>query len=148
VGCLGFLPFNLLKARVFMGDVGSIFLGFMFAFFVVRLSTSIGIFLCLIMLLSTFYADGLITMFYRWRKGENLMQAHRSHLYQYACNELQTPHWIVSLSYALTQLIFGFLALLAFSKGLIWQLVLFVVFGAFSLLIYRVIKNIKPVLAQ
>ncbi|MBI5677171.1 MAG: hypothetical protein HZC52_01460 [Planctomycetes bacterium] len=45
-GCMGFLPFNFPKARVFMGDVGSIFLGFVFASFVVRLSVTISIFLC------------------------------------------------------------------------------------------------------
>ena len=39
-GCIGFLPFNFPRARVFMGDVGSIFLGFVFASFVVKLSTS------------------------------------------------------------------------------------------------------------
>src|SRR3972149_8133386 len=36
--CIGFLPFNFPKAKVFMGDVGSIFLGFVFASFVVKLS--------------------------------------------------------------------------------------------------------------
>ena len=121
MGCLGFLPFNLLKARVFMGDVGSIFLGFMFASFVVKLSLSVSAFLCLIMFLSTFYADGLITMYYRWRRGEHLMEAHRSHLYQYACNELKVPHWKVSLSYAFVQFIFGILALLAYREGIMWQ---------------------------
>lgn len=37
-GCLGFLPFNMPRARVFMGDVGSILLGFVFASMVVWLS--------------------------------------------------------------------------------------------------------------
>jgi Fuc2NAc and GlcNAc transferase len=36
--CLGFLPFNIPKARVFMGDVGSILLGFVFAGVIVKLS--------------------------------------------------------------------------------------------------------------
>ena len=34
---------------------------------------------------------------------ENLMQAHRSHLYQYMSNELGMPHWQVSLLYAITR---------------------------------------------
>ena len=54
-GCIGFLPFNFPKAKVFMGDVGSIFLGFVFASFVVKLSVTINIFLCMIMFLCTFY---------------------------------------------------------------------------------------------
>src|SRR3989304_3734960 len=53
-GCIGFLPFNFPKAKVFMGDVGSILLGFVFASFVVKLSITINIFLCMIMFLCTF----------------------------------------------------------------------------------------------
>lgn len=143
-GCLGFLPFNFPKAKVFMGDVGSIFLGFVFASFVVKLSTTIGIFLCLVMFLCTFYADAIVTIFYRWRRGENLIKAHRSHLYQYMSNELGMPHWMVSLLYALSQLVFGFLALLAYRKGLAWQFIVFVGFGIMFLFTYKVVKNIKP----
>ena len=143
-GCLGFLPFNFPKAKVFMGDVGSIFLGFVFASLVVKLSTNIGIFLCLVMFLSTFCADAIVTIFYRWRRGENLLKAHRSHLYQYMSNELGMPHWIVSLLYALSQLFFGFLALLAYRKGLAWQFIVFVGFGIMFLFTYKVVKNIKP----
>src|SRR3989338_9349960 len=106
-GCLGFLPFNFPRARVFMGDVGSIFLGFVFASFVVKMSANINIFFCIIMFLCTFYSDATVTIFYRWRRGENLMQAHRSHLYQYMSNELGLPHWKVSMLYATVQLIVG-----------------------------------------
>ncbi|MFC1825627.1 UDP-N-acetylmuramyl pentapeptide phosphotransferase, partial [Thermodesulfobacteriota bacterium] len=44
--CFGFLPFNMPEARVFMGDVGSIFLGFIFAGMVVQLSRSTLDFIC------------------------------------------------------------------------------------------------------
>jgi len=40
LACLGFLPFNMPKARVFMGDVGSVLLGFVFAGLVLGLSRS------------------------------------------------------------------------------------------------------------
>src|SRR4030065_2464781 len=85
-GCMGFLPFNFPRARVFMGDVGSIFLGFVFASFVVMFSVRISIFLCLVMFLCTFYADAIVTIYYRCRRGENMMQVHRSHLCQYLSN--------------------------------------------------------------
>ncbi len=147
-GCLGFLPFNFPRAKVFMGDVGSIFLGFVFAAFVVRLSTSVSIFICTIMFLCMFYADASLTIFYRWQKGENLMNPHRSHLYQYMSNELRIPQWKVSLIYALTQLIFGVLALLAYKNGLSWQFVVFGVFGVMFIIVYKIIKNIKPALSE
>ncbi|MEK6777634.1 MAG: glycosyltransferase family 4 protein [bacterium] len=143
IGCMGFLPFNFPKAKVFMGDVGSIFLGFVFATFVVKLSTDIHIFLCTIMFLCTFYADAFVTLLYRWRRGENLMKAHRSHLYQYMSNELGLPHWKVSSIYAMIQAIFGLLALLAYMIGLIWQIVVVVIFGIMFILTYKILRGIK-----
>lgn len=144
VGCLGFLLLNFPKAKVFMGDVGSIFLGFVFASFLVKLSTNINGFLCIIMFLCMFYADALVTISCRWKRGENLILAHRSHLYQYMCNELNLPHWKVSLSYAFTQFVFALLALLAYKKGIIWQVIVFMFFGFMFLVIYKFVKGIKP----
>lgn len=142
--CLGFLPFNFPNARVFMGDAGSVFLGFVFASFVIKLSSNITIFLCLIMFLSTFYGDALITIYYRWRRGENLTMAHRSHLYQYLSNELGMPHWLVSVIYASVQLLFGVSAVFAYGKGIYWQLLVLGVFSVLFLGSYIIIKNIEP----
>lgn len=143
-GCLGFLPFNFPRARIFMGDVGSILLGFAFASFVASLSISFSVFLCLIMFLCTFYADSLVTIFYRWRTGEHLMMSHRSHLYQYLSNELGFAHWKVSLIYGSIQLIFGLSALFAFTMGLIWQVAVFGTFCVLFLVCYKKIKNTIP----
>lgn len=65
--CLGFLPFNMPKARVFMGDVGSVLLGFVFASLVVGLSHSLNDFVVLCSFLFPFYADELTTEFVRLR---------------------------------------------------------------------------------
>jgi Fuc2NAc and GlcNAc transferase len=139
--CLGFLPFNFPRAKVFMGDVGSLLLGFAFAVCVVRLSTDLRVFFCLIMFLFPFYADALLTIFYRWRRGENLMEAHRSHLYQHLSNTLGLPHWKVSIMYASIQLIIGVMALRAYQKGFDWQIALFIVSGALFLIVYILVKN-------
>src|SRR3990170_6446098 len=146
-GCLGFLPFNFPRARVFMGDVGSIFLGFVFASFVVMFSVTISIFLCLVMFLCTFYADAIVTIYYRWKRGENMMQAHRSHLYQYMSNELGMPHWQVSLIYAVIQLWFGVFAILAYQNGLTLQIGVLVAFSILFVMSYSRIKKIKPKMA-
>ena len=143
-GCLGFLPFNFPRARVFMGDVGSIFLGFVFASFVVKMSANINIFFCIIMFLCTFYSDATVTIFYRWRRGENLMQAHRSHLYQYMSNELGFPHWKVSTLYAVVQLAVGVTAIWAYQKNIAFQVTLMVVYVILFIALYRLIKAIKP----
>ena len=62
LSCLGFLPFNMPNARVFMGDVGSVLLGFVFAGVVILLSKSFLDYVCLASFLFPFYADELITM--------------------------------------------------------------------------------------
>lgn len=109
--CIGFLPFNIPKARVFMGDVGSILLGFIFAVYLVLLSMSVSDFLVVAGFLSTFYIDALTTLYVRKRDGERLSQAHRRHLYQLFTNQLQFPHWKVSLCYGMLQLSIGLLLL-------------------------------------
>jgi Fuc2NAc and GlcNAc transferase len=115
--CLGFIPFNLPTARVFMGDVGSILLGFFFAVTVTTLSRTIVEFLALSGCLFTFYADALSTLFVRWRVGEKLSQAHRRHLYQLLANQKQLPHWQVTLSYAVIQVAVGLSSLQLMSAG-------------------------------
>jgi Fuc2NAc and GlcNAc transferase len=141
--CLGFLPFNFPKAKVFMGDVGSMFLGFAFAVFVVKLSTNLNVFLCLIMFIYLFYADAIVTFFCRLWKRENLLQSHRDHLYQYMCNELAIPHWKVSSLYATVQLILGVLSLFAYSKGPTFQFTMLGIFMIYFIGTYRVVTGVK-----
>ena len=119
LACLGFLPFNMPKARVFMGDVGSILLGFVFAAMVVWLSESLLDFICLAAFLFPFYADELTTMAVRIKDGENLLRAHRKHLYQLLANEKGISHWKISLSYSLLQLSVGCSILLLKSYGIL-----------------------------
>jgi UDP-GlcNAc:undecaprenyl-phosphate GlcNAc-1-phosphate transferase len=82
---LGFLLFNLPPARIFMGDVGSQFLGFSFAAVSVLLArhdTTGTLAFAVPLLLFHFIFDTLFTAYRRWRRGERLTEAHRSHLYQ------------------------------------------------------------------
>ena len=109
--CLGFLPLNLPRARVFMGDVGSVLLGFTFAILCIALAGSVADFLVLCGFLSTFYADALTTLYIRKRDGERLSQAHRRHLYQVLANRMLIPHWKVSLGYGAVQAGIGVLLL-------------------------------------
>ena len=69
LACMGFLPFNVQnKARVFMGDVGSVLLGFVYAGLVVGLSYSLNDFMVLCAFLFPFYADELTTLYVRIRE--------------------------------------------------------------------------------
>lgn len=117
--CIGFLPLNVPKARVFMGDVGSVLLGFVFAAIVVLLSGSVADYLIMAGFLSTFYADTLTTLYVRKRDGERLSQAHRRHLYQLLANQKGFSHWQVSTAYGIIQLLIGLLLLSVHRFGLI-----------------------------
>ena len=124
VACLAFLPFNLPRARVFMGDVGSLLIGFLFGTLVVSSASDLPSFLCLASFQVLFYADTLSTLLIRWRDGERLSQAHRRHLYQLLANEQRMPHVRVSLLYGSLQAFVGGLMILAWHMGLVWQLLL------------------------
>ena len=86
-GVAGFLPFNFPRARIFMGDVGSQFCGFVMAMLGVVASGFGGMemsFLIVPMLLSGVLVDVAVTLARRLLAGERLTQAHRGHLYQLA----------------------------------------------------------------
>ncbi len=87
-GIVSFLVYNWSPAKIFMGDVGSVFLGFLFAimpfiaaYYSDQVSIGETIWLAGI-LLWPFLFDGTITFFRRLYKGENVFEAHRTHLYQ------------------------------------------------------------------
>jgi Fuc2NAc and GlcNAc transferase len=104
---LGFLPMNMPKARVFMGDVGSILLGSVFGALVYLYSKTFLDFFCMSSFLFPFYADELSTMALRLKNRENLIQAHRRHLYQLLANEGGITHWKITLGYGLFQVVIG-----------------------------------------
>jgi UDP-N-acetylmuramyl pentapeptide phosphotransferase/UDP-N-acetylglucosamine-1-phosphate transferase len=86
-GLAGFLPFNFPKARIFMGDVGSQFCGFMLAVLAVVASRFDGVelsFLLMPMLLSGVLFDVGFTLVRRAIQSEAITQPHRGHLYQIA----------------------------------------------------------------
>jgi UDP-GlcNAc:undecaprenyl-phosphate GlcNAc-1-phosphate transferase len=88
----GFLVVNRPPARVFMGDVGSQFLGFLFAGLGLVLASGdkTGLTVLIVPLLFFhFLFDTAITLARRWRAGERVTAAHRSHLYQ----RLQKSGW-------------------------------------------------------
>jgi UDP-GlcNAc:undecaprenyl-phosphate/decaprenyl-phosphate GlcNAc-1-phosphate transferase len=86
-GLAGFIPFNYPRARIFLGDVGSQFCGFVLAvlgvaaarFATVELSA-----LLVPMLLSGLLLDAAFTLARRLLMGEPVTQPHRGHLYQVA----------------------------------------------------------------
>jgi UDP-GlcNAc:undecaprenyl-phosphate GlcNAc-1-phosphate transferase len=86
-GLVGFLPFNFPRARIFMGDVGSQFCGFVLAVLGVAAARFGAVemsFLLVPMLLSGVLFDVAFTLVRRALAGQRLTEAHRGHLYQVA----------------------------------------------------------------
>jgi UDP-GlcNAc:undecaprenyl-phosphate GlcNAc-1-phosphate transferase len=101
-GIVGFLPFNFPRARIFMGDVGSQFCGFMLAELAVVASRFDNVelsFLLMPMLLAGVLYDVAFTLVRRILQGKPVTQPHRGHLYQVAHRSGMSPvavtltHW-------------------------------------------------------
>jgi Fuc2NAc and GlcNAc transferase len=118
----GFLVWNWSPARIFMGDVGSLTLGLLFAVLAmagVELGMPLGPFL---LLLAVFIADATLTLLKRIARRERLSQAHRGHYYQRA-TRLGWSHARVSTAvFALNLLLAGLatLELLDTAPAWIW----------------------------
>jgi Fuc2NAc and GlcNAc transferase len=81
---LGFLPWNWPPARLFMGDVGSGFLGFTLTVLAMTTSRRVGIPIEVWAILGgVFLVDASITLIRRMVRGDNWFEAHRMHAYQH-----------------------------------------------------------------
>ena len=99
--CLGFLPFNLPVARIFLGDVGSGALGYLLAIGLLWLPPGTTQWPWLAWLpLSAFLADAALTLLVRILRGERWWAPHLQHAYQRWAVRLGR-HGPVSLAYAL-----------------------------------------------
>ncbi len=78
-----FWLFNRHPAKIFIGDVGSIPLGFLIAWLLLLLATS-GLWAAAFILPGYYLADGGITLARRIVARENILQAHSQHYYQRA----------------------------------------------------------------
>lgn len=81
--CAGFLVWNWPPARIFMGDVGSGLIGFIFGVLALASEQSGAVpILIWLLLLALFIGDSTLTLLNRMIKGEKWYTAHRSHGYQ------------------------------------------------------------------
>lgn len=80
---LGFLLHNFPPAKIFMGDVGSITMGYLVAFFSLwGIKAQIFTWWIPILIFSPFIVDATITLIKRLYNREKVWEAHKSHYYQ------------------------------------------------------------------
>lgn len=98
--CAGFLPFNLPRARIFLGDVGSGALGFSLAAVLVGVAGQGPRAWPVLMLpLSAFLIDATLTLAARMLRGERWWQPHVQHAYQHWARRTGR-HAVVTMGYA------------------------------------------------
>ena len=86
---LGFLPWNFPRARIFMGDAGSGFVGLVLGLLSLQAaSVAPDLLWGWLILLGAFIVDATLTLLRRLLRGERVHEAHRSHAYQHAARKL------------------------------------------------------------
>lgn len=84
----GFLIWNWAPAKVFMGDVGSTYIGAIFGGMLIHTRTDHAT-LSLLLIGFPLFADAFVCVIRRFVNGENIVEAHRKHLFQ----RLQQAGW-------------------------------------------------------
>lgn len=99
---LGFLRWNWHKAKVFMGDVGSVPMGFLIGWLLISLAGE-GFLIVGIIIALYYLIDATLTLLKRALRKEKVWQAHREHYYQKA-TQAGMPHDQVVIRIALVNL--------------------------------------------
>lgn len=85
---MGFLLWNWPKAKIFMGDVGSGFLGLLLGILILLATQQAAVlFYCGLILFGIFLVDSTYTLLYRFFSGQKWYDAHCSHTYQRAAKK-------------------------------------------------------------
>ena len=114
----GFLLLNWPPAKIFMGDVGSTYLGFMiFCVTLVTVQARWLSYKAWLILGALFLADATVTLLTRMLRGDRWYEAHCSHAYQRLARRWQSHRPVTMLAIALNAL---WLAPLAWAS-LIWE---------------------------
>ncbi|MEA2754431.1 MAG: hypothetical protein QOJ54_720, partial [Aliidongia sp.] len=108
---LGFLAWNWQPAKLFLGDVGSIPLGYLLGWLLLALART-GAWAPALILPLYYLTDATLTLAYRLLRGRRVWEAHREHFYQRAIQR-GLSHAAVVLRIAAANLALVLLALLA-----------------------------------
>ena len=128
--CFAFLLHNFYPAKIFMGDVGSIPLGF--------LAGTIGIYGVFntlwpvwfpILVFSPFIVDATVTLIKRIIAGEKISQAHRSHYYQRLV-QMGWGHKTTAIAEYILMVATALTSLLMLKMNFVWQIILLIIWSS------------------
>ncbi|MEA3021793.1 MAG: hypothetical protein QOK01_645 [Alphaproteobacteria bacterium] len=115
----GFAPFNRPVAKLFLGDVGSLPIGLLMFWLLLQLATR-GHVAAALLLPLYYLADATVTLGRRLARGENVLQAHRSHFYQRATDLGFSVGEVVARVFAVN-LVLAALAIVSASASSPWS---------------------------
>lgn len=126
-------------ALVFAGDVGSISISFIVAWLLMELMLGTANFYW-ILFIATYAIDTIYTIIVRLRQKKNPLEAHRLHLHHLLVDRRKRPHLVVSLAYALVQLIVNSLTIwLILTESM--HFMIFLVIVMVLLLLYAYVRR-------
>ncbi len=130
----GFFNFRK-KARFFCGDIGSISLAVIL--FLILLLFSLKLESPLILLVVSVYCvDAILTIFYRKLIGEDIMKPHRHHIYQKLTDIYQFSHITTSSIYGVLQIIICIIIFLNYKESIVNQCFIFVILTVILMTLY------------
>lgn len=139
--CVGFLPYNFNPAKIFMGDTGSMFLGFILAGMsiqgTVKYATTIILFIPLLIIGLPLY-DTLVTMLRRFIQGSSIMSPDRQHFHHRMLSLGLNQKQVALISYAINILL-GILALIILFLENVNILIIILI--TFFIIIFMIIEN-------
>lgn len=143
----GFLPLNWAPAKLFMGDVGSGMLGYLFAVLAIASENASAVPLLIwVLLLGAFVFDATVTLCRRIAHGERWYHAHHSHAYQRMV-QAGRSHAQVSSTILVINLALAVLAIVAWLRPTFFLIA--IAAGAVLLsIIYLSVERIRPMHAQ
>ena len=143
----GFLPLNWAPAKLFMGDVGSGMLGYLFAVLAIASENAGAVPLLIwVLLLGAFVFDATVTLCRRIAHGERWYHAHHSHAYQRMVQAGRSHAQVSSMILAIN-FVLAALAIVAWLRPTFFM----VAIGAGALLlsiIYLSVERIRPMDAR
>ncbi len=114
---LGFLPWNWHPARIFLGDVGSVPLGYLIGWLLLGAAAQ-GLWAAALLLPLYYLADATLTLIGRITRRERVWQAHRGHYYQRAVRRGMSHDAVVKTLLGVNLLLVG-CALVSLQGGLV-----------------------------
>lgn len=141
--CFGFLPFNFNPAKIFMGDTGSTFLGFMLATLSIQgvfKSYAVISFAVPLLILGLPLFDALFAMIRRILRGESPMKADRGHLHHRLVDMGFSQKQTVFILYAISGVL-GITAVLLAESGVLRALLLVICVLILILIVAMIGKN-------